>query len=122
MRGMRDLGDGRGVLKLDLPRLYTVMQGMARAIYFDQNGSRFTGAWRVLPSLHTEATVRGKSDECQVRRAILEGFQYVDLELTEPKVFRCEQARSMSRSCTASPSMRGSPFLYGPDLPILLGS
>lgn len=36
--GMRPLGDGRGIFRIDLPRLYRVMDGLAGAIYFSQSG------------------------------------------------------------------------------------
>lgn len=89
----RFLGDGRCILKFDLERVNRVMDGVARAVYFNQNGSRCAGEWNILTILHTEASITGKSDEWQVHRPILDGFGYEDLEFPEPEVFRCEQAK-----------------------------
>ena len=58
-----------------------------------QNGSRLAGKFNILTSLHTEASVTGKSDKWQIRQLILDGFNYEDLEFPEPEVFRCEQAK-----------------------------
>jgi hypothetical protein len=94
MRGMRPLGEEAIAFRFDLRRLRTVIRGIARAVYFNQNASRFEGGWNVLAGLHTDASIAGKPDEWQVRRILLDSFEYEDLGFPEPAVFRCEQAKA----------------------------
>ena len=76
---------------IDLKRFKSVMSSMAFALYFHMFGRKYFGSWEIVsPHLVSyDALSKGVSDGWDEVRNLLFQTNFVDLEMSQPKVFQC---------------------------------
>jgi hypothetical protein len=82
-------GEEAAVFRLDLPRFRRVIEAIAYAIYYRDNGRTYAGGWRIFsPTLLSANDIRGVPDNWQALRDIVRTIPITPLPTPVPEVFR----------------------------------
>ena len=82
-------GEPTAVFPFDPPRFKRVMEAIAYAIYFRENGRRFEGNWEVFsPNLASENDLQGVSDKWSKFRALISAIPFQPKATPKPTVFK----------------------------------
>jgi hypothetical protein len=100
-----------GVFKADLPRVKKVVEAIAHAVYYLENGRSWPGKFEIFCAFHSEKSLRGLPDGSEAQGNFLANRPYATRQTLHPDVFELRVHES-ERELIYAMRFYGGPWIY----------